>query len=330
MMQLIHDNDIDQQATIWVERLHDGLPPKDKARLQQWLNLSAAHRGAMAAARQNWLQVNASVDALLVSPQLHSEQLKSLLAETRSSAVARPLHTYFAQAAAVAACVLGLLFMGLKADYSTGTGEIQRLQLADGSVVTLNAGSAMDVDFSDGLRSVTLRSGEAFFEVAKDPSRPFLVNTDNGAARAVGTAFNVRVRDESVSVIVTEGLVDVAQSNAKEPVRLAANQSIRLAQTTGLVTQRTEDEVSKALGWRDQRLFFTNVAMAEFVDEMNRYSYRRLVIADSALSSVRVGGAFAAGDTPAAVTMLEAGFGVKAVQVTPLLTLLYKAGAEQS
>ena len=322
MIQLVHSADITQQATIWVERQADGLSDADVALLRQWLRADPMHRAAFSDARQHWAQVHQVTAALQASRQLQSLPVRAAIR------LDQPQDTYvrrqsLASIAAVLVVALSCLMWLARPDLSTGVGEIETFRLADGSEITLNAGSSVNLLFTASERRVQLLEGELFVSVTKNAARPFIVETATGEARAVGTAFAVRVKDETTSVLVTEGLVDVSQATA-EPMRLHAQQSIQVGRQLGLVTNRSADDVRKVLGWREQRLFFNNVALAEFVEEMNRYSYQRMVIVDADLSALRVGGAFATGDTVGAVTMLEAGFPVRAVRVTPLLTLLYR------
>ncbi|BFM12367.1 FecR domain-containing protein [Simiduia litorea] len=324
MIQLVHNNDIAQQASIWVERQADGLDAHQTQLLRQWLAADSAHRVAFKQAREDWSKVQVAVQNLMAAPSLQSLPVRaSIVLDRPAERLRRP----WLRVASVAFCLFALSFWLLSPDFQTGIGEIQAVELADGSRLTLNASSKVDIAFTETERRIILRSGEIFIEVAKNPNRPLIVETEQGEARAVGTAFNVRLRDNTAAVLVAEGLVDVTAKSG-EPQRLAANQSIKLAEQVGLINERRSEDVATALAWREQRLFFSNVALAEFVEEMNRYSYQHMVIVDSELSSVRVGGAFSAGDTPAAVSMLEAGFSVKAVQLTPLLTLLYRSAPD--
>lgn len=331
MIQLIHSDDISQQASVWVERQADGLSEKNAQLLSQWLAADPEHRLEFKAARAHWALVQAAAQKLAREPSAQSLPVRATIvldrplpARSAQGWLNRPL----VRVAAGAGCFLALSLWLMGSDLHTGVGELKTVVLNDGSALTLNAGSAVDIEFTAQERRIHLRSGEIYVEVAKNPKRPFIVETEQGEARAVGTAFSVRIRDDAASVLVSEGVVDVSD-RAGEAVRLSASQSVRVAERAGIINDRSEDDVRKSLAWREQRLFFSNVALAEFVAEMNRYSYRRMVIVDSDLSAVRVGGAFAAGDTPTAVTMLEAGFDVKAVQITPLLTLLYSANSEQ-
>lgn len=234
-------------------------------------------------------------------------------------------------AAAVLLLVVGVVFSLWplpEGHYRTGKGEQLTQALADGSVVTLNTNSYLAVDFSDGERRIELRDGEAYFEVAHDPGRPFVVYAGEGQVRAVGTAFNVYAREESVAVTVTEGIVEVSAepvATGNQPAkRVTVNQSLVYRNKLGLVTERDSAWVGKRLAWRQHKLYFDNTSLEAFVDQLNRYSPGRIMIMDPALRDLRVGGVFKAGDSASALAALEASFDVEPVRFTPYLTLLYK------
>src|SRR5690606_20513701 len=111
--------------------------------------------------------------------------------------------------------------------YASNVGEVRRIALDDGSYMLLNTDSLAVIQFSEARRDVRLEKGEALFEVAKDPQRPFVVNAGDLTVKAVGTAFVVRREDSSVEVTVTEGVVEVARPGepaTEQPQRVAARQ----------------------------------------------------------------------------------------------------------
>ncbi|NIB39586.1 FecR family protein [Pseudomaricurvus alkylphenolicus] len=221
--------------------------------------------------------------------------------------------------------------------YRTDRGQQLTHVLEDGSTITLNTDSYLVVDFSEDQRRLELRSGEAFFEVAHDSNRPFVVEAEGGAVTAVGTAFCVYDRGDDVQVTVTEGIVEVSASDSgltsSEQQRLSLNQSLVYRSESegihlGRVTERPPQEVSQRLAWRQQKLYFDNTSLQSFVEQLNRYGDGRIVIMDPALQDLRIGGVFPTGDTKTALAALETSFDVDAVGVTPYLTLLYKKEPE--
>ena len=207
---------------------------------------------------------------------------------------------------------------------TTEIGALRQLDLPDGSIVRLNTDSAVEIAYTAAERRVKLARGEAHFSVAKNPHRPFIVSASGVDVRAVGTAFNVRLRPESVDVLVTEGKVNVAALHASPPVAAAASTA---ADTFLIAGQRTsfplvpaaapvpvatlpEAGIKQALAWQERRLDFDSATLAEMVAEINRYNHHKLIIADARLELRRFGGSFPAGDYETFVRLLENNFGV--------------------
>jgi transmembrane sensor len=209
---------------------------------------------------------------------------------------------------------------------NTEVGAQRALDLPDGSVVHLNTDSHVEVSFTPALRQVRLVRGEALFEVAKNRSRPFVVSTGSVQIRAVGTAFNVRLRSQAMEVFVTEGSVRVENlaTPAAAPTRssaapganlLAAGQKLTVDLTSPAPAPAIPETVppaavKRALAWQQQRLEFESAALPDMVAEFNRYSRHQLVIADPRLEQKRFGGSFPAGDHRTFVRLLETHFGV--------------------
>jgi transmembrane sensor len=206
---------------------------------------------------------------------------------------------------------------------STDVGRMRRISLSDGSVVRLNTDSAVAVQFSATERRVRLVRGEADFQVTKNPAWPFVVSAGRVAVRAVGTAFDVRMRPEAVEVLVTEGKVSV-DDDAKgksllaspfaggTPLLVAGQRAFIALGTAAVATTVTPAEIDQALAWQKRRLEFVATPLADIVAEFNRYNRHKLVITDPRLATRRFGGTFSVGDHAELVRLLEADFGVVA------------------
>jgi transmembrane sensor len=200
-------------------------------------------------------------------------------------------------------------------DASTEIGERSLLVLADGSKVTLNTTSAVRADYSGRERRVTLVKGEAFFDVAKDPARPFIVAAGSRQVIAVGTAFDVRLQDRQLQVTLVEGKVRVITTSVPatdtnvpaQPVSV-----VNLEAGSALVAlddggERIEKlDTGRATSWRTGKLIFEGERLADVVTEMNRYSREQLVIADSSLEGRKVSGVFEPTNGAAFAKALEA------------------------
>jgi len=243
----------------------------------------------------------------------------------------------------------GLWFLQLRArDHfeqiaSTQLGETRRVELPDGSTAVLNTNTVVEFSFDKEERRVRLLGGEAYFTVAKNPARPFIVQAGRLAVRAVGTAFDVRLHTDSLSVLVTEGKVSVnnvvPRSEAGEapvPARtipiLAAGHMGRLALDPDrapspegmLVSAMEERGLRNALAWQEGRLEFFDTPLSEVVAEFNRYNRHKLVITDPELAAQRFGGGFASHEAEPLLELLEQSFGV-VTEVRGSETLLRRA-----
>lgn len=213
-------------------------------------------------------------------------------------------------AAGVAAAALSLWWRGEflepapGPDYriATGVSEHHELTLPDGSKVVVGASSQLSVDYSRQARTLHLTSGEAYFAVAKDPARPFVVHAGPGTITAIGTEFDVKQIGAKVAVTVVEGTVEVgprsrdrgdaqgtaARTNTFETKRVAAGQSINYGDGAGVTVEKTAAREAKAarMWWRDGNLRYTSRRLDEVIPDVQRYSTRRLVLADARATRV--------------------------------------------
>lgn len=227
-----------------------------------------------------------------------------------------------------------------------------RQELPDGSVVLLKEGAQIAQSFSGGFRRVELKRGEAIFEVAKDPLRPFVVSAGVVEVRAVGTAFAVEIAGRAVEVLVTEGTVLVgagdrapdssesgrgggelasstspAYSSAAATVEAGHRAMVDTAApvTSPVVTPVTDTERDARLAWRNRRVEFSGTPLDEAVALLNREtvdsSRMQLDIQGSELKAMRVSGIFRTDNMDAFVLLLEAGFGVRAERSGRVITL---------
>lgn len=184
--------------------------------------------------------------------------------------------------------------------HRTGRGEILRMPLADGSVVTLDSETELEVAFTPGRRDVRLLRGEALFDVASDRTRPFVVRSAQATATAVGTSFSVSTPADAqgaVQVLVREGKVDVAAGARSRVARLEANETAVARPGAPIRVERLPPQaVRDRLAWREGMLAFQGDTLAAAARRFLRYSQVRIVIDDPALASRRVAGLYSAND----------------------------------
>jgi transmembrane sensor len=217
-------------------------------------------------------------------------------------------------------CGLYLAFAPNGERYATPVGGLASVPMPDGSNVTLNTDSQIRIALTDTERRVELGHGEAFFEVSKDPKRPFVVRAGDKRVIAVGTKFSVRREGDDIEIVVTEGKVRVEDGAARQDSRVGGSAdvfltpgSIARADDAGvLVQRRTLPEAEEHLSWRTGWLMFRDQGLADAIAEFNRYSARKIVIQDPAIASLKIEGNFRATNVEAFVRLLESGFPVRA------------------
>lgn len=226
--------------------------------------------------------------------------------------------TLLAVAASVILTLFGAWAWSQRHTYSTGIGEQRSLALEDGSSVTLNAMSRIRVRFTATRRDIDLIQGQAFFRVAKDKTRPFIVESKGAQVRAVGTEFDVYRRMTGTIVTVVEGRVAVFLQDPTNSRSVGASDSVHEELAAGeqaILTAKStvkpkQPNVAAATAWTHGRLIFESATLAEVVEEMNRYNQRPLVIEGAQLAAFRITGVFASTDPQALIRFLQARPGI--------------------
>ena len=195
--------------------------------------------------------------------------------------------------------------------YQTPIGAVETVAIVDGSRVILNTDTVIHVALSESERRIQLDRGEAYFEVAKDARRPFVVRAGSVSVTAVGTQFSVRREGLDTLVIVTEGVVRVqgySVASSSEPQAVRAGQIARVTEAAVLIQDEPAPRAEEQLSWRTGVLVFRDTRLENAVAEFNRYNARKILIADPVLKDLRVAGSFKATSTDAFVHLLEQGF----------------------
>jgi len=209
----------------------------------------------------------------------------------------------------------------------------QVMALADGSVARLNGDARIAIDYTDSERRVTLLRGEVHFEVAKNPHRPFFVRAGDTIVRAVGTAFNVRMNEQNVEVIVTEGRVRIEDVRAhavllsglggadgptveKSVVSAGERVLVPIQQVLEpkpvVVIPLVSHEVEQALAWQSTRLVFSVTTLDQVVDAFNQHNVQKLVLVDEQLRARTLTGVFRADNLDGFVRLVQASIDVRA------------------
>lgn len=318
-----------EEAAAWVLRAPEVRDDPDLgAALDAWRARSPAHAQAYADAAD----VCELIAEQATSPELLQRRRDALdrarAAGRRRWGPARPDRRMLAAgvAAAIAAPVTILGWRRFSTPdtetYATGHGEQRTLMLADGSRLSLDALTKVEVTLARTERRIALVSGRMNIEVAKDPERPLRVMAANSTVTAIGTVFTVERGVEAVVVTLVEGRVAVRRAQGR-PVEMKPGQEMTVA-PSGRASLREGVDTNQAMAWRDGKLIFDDEPLATAAMRMNNYGARRIVV-EGAAQDLRISGVFRAGDVEAFVGAVESYFAVDAAWDATKVVLRAKA-----
>jgi len=284
------DKSVTEQAASWVAR--GDASPLDEASQQElngWLDADPRHRGA-------YLRALAAWHLLDRGRALAGEKREPRLLLRSSNRKA-----YIWVSGVLAAGIAGFTVFQLSATHlHTQLGELRRIPLADGSLAELNTQSELEISMTHQERQVRLKEGEVWFQVAKDPTRPFVVAAGSVRVQALGTSFAVRRHAAGVEVLVTEGAVATWVSGQEQnKLRVAAGSKANFSEkTTQPPSTAPVDpaDIDRTLAWREGQIVFKGTTLADAVAEFNRYNARKIVVTQPSLQSRRVVGWFHTND----------------------------------
>lgn len=196
---------------------------------------------------------------------------------------------------------------------TTGFGERSIAELADGSTISLNSETSVAIDLQASVRKVWLERGEAYFEIARDVSRPFLVQTSGARIAVLGTKFNVRRRGNRTELAVTEGLVAVTPPGGRS-VHVPTNAIALIGQDGVLVTRDDALAVEGRVAWSKGFIQFDNERLADVVAEFNRYRATPIEVADARTGDIEITGRFGINESDDFLKALESSFNIKTEQ----------------
>ena len=304
-----------QEAMEWLQHLgSEDSTDHDVAEWLSWYGSDAHNRQAFDEMRDFWLQTGrltavAGFDAWCAAERQRMgaqvrRPVRSVWSVLRRAWYSGEHAWSWRRAGVTAAAAVLLLFMGVVSVRlwserqlrtatvsAAGVSMVRHAQLPDGSAVDLAPDSVLAIEFTPGERTIDLQRGEAFFSVAPNRSRPFIVKALGLRVRALGTEFNVRQSLSRVTVTVTEGIVDVygeagnkSGSSSASPapggnglLRLSAGNQVVWDERTGERTVRAT-EPERAVAWRTGRLEYIDEPLAAVVSDVNRYGSRQIDI----------------------------------------------------
>jgi len=312
------------EAAAWLSRLQrDDLAESEGLEFETWLAADPANGPSYGRLLAVWHEVDACADEMRQELAAGARR-----AEIRRTASRRWLAGAggFAIAAGLALAILpSALLQTPTQTYATGKGQHQRVALADGSVIDLNAETRLTVSLSGSRRGVVMSEGEAIFDVAHDTRRPFTVAAADRTVRVVGTQFDVRNRQNELTVTVARGKVQVRPLSASAPGRkflLTPGQRLEVG-ATGLEQLKSVDP-QEAFSWRAGRLVYRGTPLAEVVAGLNRQYVEQIEISDPELGKTPITGVIVLDDQPAVMARLSLMLPIRSVPSDRGLLLLRK------
>jgi transmembrane sensor len=307
-----------RNASEWLARTRsDSAGEDDDRELTEWLARKPANERDYEVAEIVWH----------LSGELKGDpQIDQLTLPTRRRAT---VFIRVAAAVVIAGTAFALLYFAATfkaqfgATYTTAMGQQRSIVLPDDTRVFLNTATVARVEYTARRRSIWLEAGEATFDAARNPWRPFEVHTAMGTALALGTRFDVFIRPSSLEVTIIEGRVAVraaGRAGEGEPTVVHTGQLATIDRSAHVSVRHAE--LDRILSQQIQRLEFDGTSVAEAIAEFNRYSERPIVASTPEIAALRISGVFRAGDTETFVRSLEVSLSVRAINRDGTLVLV--------
>lgn len=303
----IDSEEVDAAAIEWFVRLRvENFSDSDRAEFEKWLAAS---------------EENSKVFEEIMQMYGHLAGMSPSRRKTESHPLRRAV---VAGALAAASLAILLNFNELRAliwsDYRAGIGERRDITLEDGSHVHLDSRSSIALRYGATERRVILLSGEAWFDVAPNPARPFVVEADGGTVTALGTAFDVSLSKTDARIIVAEHSVRVSSGGQGVVVTEGQQTAYRLGSE---VEQPSVVDVDRATAWRRGKLIFEKQPLGDVLASLGRYRLGVAYCLDASICARRVNGVFDSDDPAQSLSEIEMSLGVRVIHLTQYITLLY-------
>jgi len=326
---IINNEVIAAEAASWVAQMDGGpLSSSDKLALTEWVSRSHLHEQEIRRLVALWGGVDQMLDDLLLPKSA------PILAVLGAWFRLRPVQMTSVIGSLCLATIFSIFFF--QADiqteattvsmttYQVDRGSRKSVPLSDGSVIHLNTDSVVEVKISGQERRVRLLRGEAVFDVAKDPLRPFQVYAGSGRVEALGTSFLVKALDRRIELIVTEGRVrldrlsyeDVSSElnldiEPYEQVFVDQGQKVVLDKDIKSAVMLDKSAIAKQTAWLDGKHIFQNDSLNYIAQEMSRHSRRTIIVSDPDLGEMRMGGVFKLGEIDKFISALKVSLDVE-------------------
>jgi transmembrane sensor len=334
---------ISLEAIAWIAKRDEGFTAADQDAFFEWLAADPKHKEMYHRRLDLWGEMDLLTDwrpehSLKPNPDLLAVKKKGFKSTSR----------VVAAASIAAIVVLSVFFMidwsgPFKSDTRMlafgGAQDYESYVLDDGSLVELNQGAQVSVQYSKHQRLIFLHTGEAHFTVEKDVGRPFLVRAGGAVVEATGTAFNVSLQDHGIEVLVTEGRVKlhtspdadseaIEESSENESQELVAGQKSLVSNPAApedfQVETVTFEEIDRRLSWKGEVLDFADVPLSRVTHEFNRRNGTQILIADQDLLNLKITAKLRSSNLEQFVELLDITMNIKARRDGPSRIILTK------
>jgi transmembrane sensor len=350
----ISPEDRAEQAAIWAVRLAEREAlAEQQEELQAWLDADPLNSAALEEITAAWRTMEhyaGATQMMAMREAALSSARRSLRRRERRRSPSEIVWALVAATLLLMVTGAGVWAWLTPRTYETGVGERRVVALSDGSKLSLDGATVVQVRYTSENRQLWLGRGRAKFEVAHNPLRPFSVVAGDKIVVATGTAFSVELVARQVRVVLYEGhvaLLEQPRQDAPHPITVRVGQqsaeqlltpgremvladhpvSQQAAQTATVTVTVTAADPVRSLSWEAGMMVFDDEKLGVVVDRMNRYADKPLIIGDAAAANLRISGVFRAGDTEALVQGLAAAFGVQARASPEAITLFKGEGA---
>ncbi len=326
-----------EEALRWFVVLKDrSASEADHAAFNRWLQDDPRHVAAWRQAQRTWMRVGKIGPAFANSAPAAISLGASAVAATPPPLAATPAmrptvsrpapvsrrRLFYAAVAVTALAVptaLALSRPGVFADQHTTVGERRTVSLPDGSTVELAGASALSVDFTGKARRLVLHAGEAFFDVASDAERPFVVEAAGGSVRTPSAAFDIKIVDDTVTTAVARGAVEVSLTGLP-PANVGEGQQVRYGERQ--IGPVREADLGQVQAWRHDRLVFQDTSLGDAIADIERYRGGHIVVTDSSLRALPVTAAFDVRQADAALDTIAQTLPIRVRRLTGFLVVL--------
>lgn len=315
----LENQKLQDQALDWFTRFQSGtVSDAERTEFTQWYAKSDKHAGCYDKVESLWESPALDIAAQRVEQKKSTLKPMMQQAEKITAFSWKPIWAIAASLFLFAIIGPNIINAHFNADIVTATGEQKLLKLDDGTQLTLNTESAVDIALSEQFRDVTLLDGEIYLDVTKDASRPFRVHVDDVLVKVLGTRFSVQRKKDSIVVSGHSGQIAVSTQNG-EPMIITVGERI-VVKAGELFSDKINP--NQAFSWANNRFTFDDQPLGDVLAELDRYYYGKIVITNDEVAKMRISGSYSLTDPKKIAHSISRVAGVKDLQITPWLLVI--------